>query len=71
MIEFGKIYRHYKGGLYKPLFIARHSENEDELVIYQNVENPELIWARPVEMWNDIVDKKGTLRFKLIEADEK
>ena len=32
------IYKHYKGGLYKVLFIARHSETLEEMVVYEHVE---------------------------------
>ncbi|MDT7922998.1 MAG: DUF1653 domain-containing protein [Thermus sp.] len=28
------IYRHYKGGLYRVLFLARHSETEEAMVVY-------------------------------------
>lgn len=48
----GKTYKHRKGGIYKVLAIATHSETLDELVIYQNTLNL-LTWARPMEMFCD------------------
>ncbi len=53
------IYKHYKGGVYKGLFVARHSENpEEELVIYKSVDDG-LVWARPVKMFSGEVEKNG------------
>jgi hypothetical protein len=48
------IYKHYKGGMYKVLGIGRHTEENQELVIYQSLETND-IWIRPVEMFFEIV----------------
>ena len=61
-IKVTKIYRHYKGNLYKVIALAKHSETCEEMVIYQSVKTNE-VWARPKEMWFEVVDKNGTLRF--------
>jgi len=58
----GKIYRHYKGNLYKVMAIAKHSETLEDMVVYQSVKTGE-IWTRPKSMWNETVDNAGTLRF--------
>ena len=60
----GKIYKHYKGNLYKIVALARHSETEEEMIVYESLEKG-LLWVRPLSMWNDVIDKKGTLRFTL------
>ena len=60
----GKIYRHYKGNSYKIIAIAKHSETLEDMIIYQSVKD-EATWARPKSMWNDVVDKNGTMRFTL------
>ena len=65
-IEENRLYKHYKGNVYKILCFAQHSETNQKLIIYQNVEHKD-IWARPYEMWNEIVDNRGTLRFTLLE----
>lgn len=48
--EIGKTYRHYKGGLYKVLFLAKHSETDETMVIYQS-ELFGSFHARPLTMW--------------------
>lgn len=62
-------YRHYKGNMYKVLHIAKHSETLEDMVIYQDVNDPDKIWARPVFMWNDDIeiDGKTVKRFELME----
>ena len=62
------IYRHFKGGIYEVIGVAIHTETQDGLVLYRDYENPDSItWARPVSMWNDMVN--GKKRFELIEAE--
>jgi len=65
-ITIGKTYKHYKGNIYKILAIGKHSENLEEMIVYQSVKD-EVIWIRPKSMWNDIIDNNGTLRFSLID----
>lgn len=67
-IKFGT-YRHYKGNTYKVLHIAKHSETLEDMVIYQDVNNPDKIWARPATMWNDDIeiDGKTIKRFQFVE----
>ena len=63
-ISIGKTYRHYKGNLYKIINFAKHSETCEEMIVYQSLKTGE-VWVRPISMWNEIVDEKGTLRFSL------
>ena len=63
-ITIGKIYRHYKGNIYKIINFAKHSETCEDMIVYQSVTNGD-IWVRPYEMWNETIDEKGTLRFTL------
>ena len=42
----GAKYRHHKGGEYEVIALARHTETQEELVIYKSLETGE-IWARP------------------------
>ncbi|MDO5400594.1 MAG: DUF1653 domain-containing protein [Eubacteriales bacterium] len=52
-------YRHYKGRDYEVLFLARHSETEETLVIYRALYSEGGIWARPAAMWNELVETDG------------
>ena len=63
-ISVGKVYKHYKGNIYKIIALAKHSETEEEMIVYQSVKNGD-IWVRPYSMWNEVVDDKNTLRFTL------
>ena len=63
-ITVGKIYQHYKGNKYKIIALAKHSETNEEMIVYEPILTGN-IWVRPKTMWNEIVDDKGTLRFTL------
>lgn len=65
-IQIGKIYRHFKGNLYKVIAFAKHSETTEDMVVYQPLKTGNN-WVRPKSMWNEVVDDKGTLRFTLVE----
>ena len=62
----GKTYRHFKGNLYKVVGFAKHSETLEDMVIYSPLKTGDT-WVRPLRMWNEIVDDKGTLRFTLAD----
>lgn len=56
-------HRHYKGGLYYRLFTARHSEREDDLVVYLHLFPHEPgAWARPLVMFEG-ENEAGQTRF--------
>ena len=45
------IYRHYKGDYYIVEDVARHTENDEELVIYRGLYENAPLWARPKTMF--------------------
>lgn len=63
-MKLGK-YRHFKGGLYEVIGLAKHSETLEELVVYKHLDTDE-IWVRPKEMFLEKVirDGKKIPRFK-------
>lgn len=52
-------YRHYKGGLYEVIDVARHSETEEWLVVYRALYGERGLWVRPLEMFTGSVEVDG------------
>jgi len=55
----GDLAFHYKGGVYKIVGIALHTETEERLVIYHPFKSPTILWARPYDMFNGMVATKN------------
>ena len=53
------IYQHYKGPQYKVFYVATHSETQEPLVIYQALYGEHGMWARPLSMFLETVEKDG------------
>ena len=62
-------YRHYKGGEYEVFFVARHSESEEEMVVYRTLYGDFSYWVRPLEMFLENVEINGVIqpRFQRID----
>ena len=52
-------YRHFKGNEYEVIGFATHSETEEKLVLYKSLQNPDRIWARPYDMFKEIIWRDG------------
>lgn len=65
-------YRHYKGNEYIVIGVARHSETDEELVVYQPDYGERGLWIRPKAMFLETVevDGKSVPRFEFIGPDE-
>lgn len=68
MISPGK-YRHFKGNLYEVLMIARHSETEEEYVVYRACYGDEGIWIRPLKMFDEMIERDGKKVARFIRVD--
>lgn len=66
-IQLGK-YRHFKGGEYEVLHLAKDSETLETLVVYRALYGEGEVWVRPAKMWNETVvcDGKEHKRFAFI-----
>ena len=52
-------YRHFKGREYQVIGMARHSETEEWMVVYQPLYGEGGFWVRPAAMWSEQVDRDG------------
>ena len=50
--------QHFKGNRYQLLYVARHSETLEEMVVYRALYGDGGLWVRPAAMWNEVVDKE-------------
>ncbi len=63
-------YRHFKGNEYEVLGVARHSETEEELVVYRPLYGEGGLWVRPVSMWNELVTRDGKTQPRFVYIGE-
>ena len=76
------LYQHYKGQHYQVLGMARHSETEEWLVVYQALYGERGFWLRPLSIWlkpvqqaalRDTAEGAATVsrtRFTFLESSE-
>ncbi len=62
-------YRHYKGQYYLVLGVARHSETQEELVVYRQDYGDKSLWVRPKQMFLETIQFNGqpVARFEFVE----
>lgn len=60
------LYIHYKGNMYQVIGTAKHSETQEDLVVYFPTKSPEQLWVRPLAMFLEYIDLNGekVQRFK-------
>mgnify|MGYP002622418624 CR=1 FL=1 len=63
-------YRHYKGGEYEVIGVARHSETLEPLVVYRPLYGASELWVRPHAMFFEeiVVDGRRQPRFAFLGA---
>ncbi len=71
-----EMYRHFKGNLYQIRCLAKHSETRELMVVYQAMYGTFEIFARPLAMFMEEVDRekypeaKQRYRFELLQDIE-
>jgi hypothetical protein len=53
------IYQHFKGKRYELIDIARHSENQEEYVVYRALYGERGLWIRPLAMFDETIERDG------------
>lgn len=63
------VWQHYKGNFYEVLGTAKHTETEEEIVIYRSLYGNFDVWARPLVMFLEQIEFSGVKqpRFKFLE----
>ncbi len=62
-------YRHYKGGEYEVIAVARHSETHEPLVVYRPLYNASGWWVRPHAMFFESVAMAGSVQPRFTRID--
>lgn len=67
-----RLFRHFKGGLYEFICMAKHSETEEDMVVYRPLYNDSGVWVRPADMFFEEIYVNGVKvkRFEEVK-DEK
>ncbi len=67
-LELGK-YKHYKGGEYEIIGIAKHSETLEYMVVYRALYGEGELWTRPLDMFIEQVEVDGKIvpRFEYVK----
>jgi len=68
-LELGK-YKHFKGGEYEIIGIAKHSETLEDFVVYKALYGKKDLWIRPLKIFLEkvTVNSKKVNRFQKIKT---
>ena len=66
------LYQHYKGNQYEVIDIVRHSETEEEMVLYRALYGERGLWVRPLTMFSESVNIDGLCmpRFEFVSVSK-
>jgi len=68
-MELGK-YRHFKGNEYEVLFVAKHSETMEDMVVYRALYGEGGVWVRPAYMWDETITRDGKTFKRFEKVDD-
>jgi len=63
-------YRHYKGKEYEVIGAARHSETEEEYVVYRALYGDHGVWVRPTSLFVQEVTVDGRIMPRFASLEE-
>lgn len=63
------IYKHFKGNRYEVLAVVKHSETQENHVLYKALYGEGGLWVRPLNMFDEFIERDGKRikRFEFIE----
>lgn len=73
-VKINGVYKHFKGKSYIVTDVARHSETQEQYVVYRQLYGEGSLWIRPMEMFLSEVDREKypdieqKYRFELLEV---
>ena len=68
----GREFRHFKGNHYRLEGFAKHTETQEEVVVYRALYGERGLWVRPAKMFFETIERDGKRmkRFELVELQE-
>ena len=55
----GREFRHFKGNLYRLEGFAKHTETQEEMVVYRALYGERGLWVRPAKMFFETIERDG------------
>ncbi len=65
-----KYYKHFKGGIYRFIGVAKDSETLEEMAVYQAMYGDKGMWVRPKEMFFGEVERDGKVLKRFTELSD-
>jgi hypothetical protein len=69
-LHHGAILKHFKGNLYRFLYLAKRSEDASDVVVYQALYGEQGIWVRPAEEFFSTVTVNNVTMQRFALTDE-
>ena len=61
----------FKGNEYELLYVARHSETLEPMVVYRaSLYGERGVWVRPAAMWCETVERDGKVQPRFVRIEE-
>ena len=64
------IYQHFKGQRYEVIDVARHSETNEQYVVYRALYGEHGLWLRPLAMFNEVIERDGQQVARFARVDD-
>ena len=65
------IYRNFKGSEYQVIGLAKHSETQEDFVVYRALYGEHGLWVRPFKMFTEEIEKDGYKGLRFVWIREK